>query len=139
MEKNSEAEYKMGALRRHVASLVAEDAKTTEKLIKKLTDTDKEFISSFDAEAFMELQALRTMAHLLTRMLERFDAGESQFEQNGPLVTDPLEFIGHLIEEMKKKILSKAVRTSFSSSVASNQMANYEASMELKVVRLFEW
>lgn len=44
-----------------------------------------------------------------------------------------------MIEDQKKKILSRARRTSFSSSPGSNQMENYEVSQSAKVVELFDW
>lgn len=139
MDKATETRLRLDALRRHAAVLLETDAKVTEKLTRKLSDPEHEFISSFDSEWFMELQTIRQMGKFLTHILKRFDAGEIRFSKDGEICTDPQEFLDHVLAEQKKKILSRAHRTSFSSSPASNQMENYEQAHAAKVVELLDW
>ena len=139
MDKAEEAQLKLDALRRHVASLVEDNAKATKKLMKKLADQEHEFISSFDGEWFLELQSIRQMAGHLTRILALFDAGEITFSKDGPTVTDPQELLDHVLKEQKKKIFSGSHRTSFSSSPAANQMERYDLAHAAKVVELLDW
>ena len=129
------SDMRLDALRRHAARLIAEDKSTTEKLIGVLTDDETKFISNFNGEEFLELPALRRMGKHLTKILEIFDAGNFKTGKYATPITDPAEFIRAVGAEQGKRVLGN-VRTSFSSSVAANQMENYERKLAADVYEI---